>query len=62
MWSLGKGKTKIYKNGLGHMTKIVAMLIYSKNNLQNSPSEPEVLSLETWHGALGTQGLQSLYK
>ena len=38
-WAVGK---KVYINGTGHMTKMAAMSIYSKNLLK-SPPEPEVL-------------------
>ena len=54
-----EGETKVYINGPGHMTKMAAMPIYGKNLLlQNQKS----YDLETWHVALGTQALQSLYK
>ena len=57
-----EGGTKVYINGPGHMTKMAAMPIYGKNLknllLQNQKS----YNLETWHVALGTQALQSLYK
>ena len=57
-----EGGTKIYINGPGHMTKMAAMPIYGKTLksllLQNQKS----YDLETWHVALGTQALQSLYK
>ena len=57
-----EGGTKVYINGLGHMTKMAAMPIYGKNLknilLQNQMS----YDLETWHVASGTEGLQSLYK
>ena len=57
-----EGGTKVYINGQGHMTKMAAMHIYGKNLknllLQNRKS----YDLETWHVALGTQALQSLYK
>ena len=36
-------KTKVYKIGLGHMTKIAAMLIYGKNVKKSSSPEPEVV-------------------
>ena len=52
----------MYINRQGHMTKMAAMSIYGKN-LKKPPSpEPEVLYLETWHVAVGSQSLQSLYK
>ena len=57
-----EGGTKVYINGLGHMTKKVAMPIYGKNHknllLQNQKS----FDLETWHVASGTKALRSLYK
>ena len=57
-----EGGTKVCINGPGHMTKMAAMPIYGKNFknllLQNQKS----YNLETWHVALGTQALQSLYK
>ena len=40
--SLGRG-TKVYINGLGHMTKMAAMPIYGKNLKKSSSPEPEVL-------------------
>ena len=48
-----EGGTKVYINGPGHMTKMAAipMLLLQKS-----------YDLETWHVALGTQALQSLYK
>ena len=57
-----EGGTKVYINGPGHMTKRAAMPIYGKNHknllLQNQKS----YDLETWHVALGTEALHSLYK
>ena len=57
-----EGRTKVYINGPGHMTKMAAMPIYGKTLknllLQNHKS----YDLETWHVALGTQALLSLYK
>ena len=56
-----EGGTKVYINDPGHMTKMAAMPIYGKtfkNLLRNQKS----YDLETWHVALGTQALQSLYK
>ena len=35
--------TKVYINGLGHMTKMAAMPIYSKNLKKYSSPEPQVL-------------------
>ena len=49
----------VYIDGTGHLTKKADMPIYGKNLLfQNQKS----YDLETWHVALGTQALQSLYK
>ena len=39
-WQGGK---KVYINGPGHMNKMAAMPIYSKNLLKSSSPEPEVL-------------------
>ena len=36
------GGTKVYINGLGHMTKMAAMPIYGKNLKKPSSPEPEV--------------------
>ena len=38
-----EGGTKVYINGPGHMTKMVAMPIYGKNLKKSSSPEPEVL-------------------
>ena len=50
-----EGGTKVYINGLGHMTKMAAMPIMVKTFknllLQNRKS----YDLETWHVASGTQ-------
>ena len=35
------GGTKVYSNGPGHMTKVAAMPIYSKNLKRSSSSEPK---------------------
>ena len=56
-----EGRTKVYKNGPGHMTKMAAMPIYGKN-LLNILQDHKSNDLETWHAASGTQALQSLYK
>ena len=37
------GGTKVYINGPGHMTKMAAIPIYSKNLKKSSSPEPEVL-------------------
>ena len=53
-----EGGTKVYINGLGHMTKMAARPIYGKNIFfQNRKS----YDLETWHVASGTPTLQSIY-
>ena len=50
---------KVYINGHGHMTKMAAMAINSKNLfLQNQ----KAYDFETWHEASGNGALQSLYK
>ena len=60
--SMGRGKERLYIYGLGHMTKMAAMLMYGKNLknllLQNQKS----YDLETWHVPFGTQALQILHK
>ena len=38
-----EGGTKVYINGLGHMTKMAAMPIYGKNLKKSSSPEPDVL-------------------
>ena len=38
-----EGGTKVYINGLGHMTKMAAMPIYGKNLKKSSSPEPVVL-------------------
>ena len=38
-----EGRTKIYINGPGHMTKMAAMPIYGQNLKKSSSPEPEVL-------------------
>ena len=53
------GRTKVYINGPGHMTKMAAMLITLKDLiLQNHSAN----CLETWYVASGSVVLQSLYK
>ena len=58
-WELGK---KVYINGTGHMTKMAAMFIYGKTFKNLLLQKQKSFDLETWHVALGTQALQSLYK
>ena len=57
-----EGGTKVYINGSGHMTKMAAMPIYGKNLKNLLLGNQKSYDLETWHVALGTQALQSLYK
>ena len=57
-----EGEKKVYINGLDHMTKMDAMPIYRKNLQKSSPTELKSYDHETWHGALCTQAIQSLYK
>ena len=38
-----EGKTKVYINGPGHMTKMAVMPIYGKTLKKSSSPEPEVL-------------------
>ena len=59
-----EGRTKVYINGPGHMTKMAATLINGKNLNKSSSPEPvcqKAYDLETWHVASGTQSLQSFY-
>ena len=56
------GGTKIYINGLGHMTKMADMPIYGKNHKNLLLKNQKSYDLETWHVASETQTLQSLYK
>ena len=49
---------KVCLNGQGHMSKMVAMAINSKNLLQNQ----KAYDFETWHEASGNRALQSFYK
>ena len=57
-----EGGTKIYINGLGHMTQMAAMPIYGKTLKNLLLQNQKAYDLETWHVASGTQVLQSLYK
>ena len=49
-------KTKVCSNGLGHMTKMAAMPIYSKNLLKSSSLERKADDLQTWYAASSTTG------
>ena len=54
-----EGGTKVYINGLGHMTKMAAMPIYGKNLLlQNRRADFH----KTWYVASGTPAHHCLYK
>ena len=44
------------------MTKMAAMLVCDKNFKNLYLWNLKSYDLETWHGALGTQALQSLYR
>ena len=44
------------------MTKMTTMPIYGKNLKNPLLHNQKFYDLETWHAALDTQGLQSLYK
>ena len=58
-----EGGTKVYINGPGHMTKMAVMPKYGKKNFKNLLlKKRKSYDPETWHAALGTQFLQSLYK
>ena len=57
-----EGGTKVYINGLGHMTKMAAMPIYGKN-LKNLLFKNRRADFhETWYVASGTPAHHSLYK
>ena len=50
-------------NGQGHMTKMAAMAINSKNLLKNLfLQNQKAYDFETWHEASGNGALQSSYK
>ena len=54
---------KVYINGQGHMTKIVAMAINSKKNFKNLLLQNQkAYDFETWPEASMNTALQSLYK
>ena len=54
-----EGRKKVYINGLGHITKKVAMHMYGKNLKHLLVQNQNSYDLETWHVSLGTQALQS---
>ena len=53
---------KVYINGQGHMTKMAAMAINSKNFFKNLLQNQKAYDFEVWHEALRNGGLQNLYK
>ena len=53
------GGTKVCSNGPGHMTKMAAMPIYSKNLKNLLLWNQKAYDLETWYAALGAQVLPS---
>ena len=53
---------KVYINGQGHMTKMAAMAINSKNFKNLLLQNQKAYDFETWHEASGNGALQSLYK
>ena len=58
-----EGGTKININGLGHMTKMAAMLIYGKKPFKNFLLQNRQADFhETWYVALGTPAHHSIYK
>ena len=56
------GGTKIYSNGLGHMTKMAAIPIYGKTLKNLLFQNQKAYDLEAWYVASGAQVLQSLFK
>ena len=53
-----EGGTKVYINGLGHLTNVAAMFIYDKKTFKNLLLQNrESYDIETWHEASGTQAL-----
>ena len=46
------GRTKVYSNGLGHMTKIAAMPIYGKSLKNLLLWHQKADDLESWYAAL----------
>ena len=50
---------KVCLNGPGHVAKMAAMAINSKNLLLHNQ---KAYNFETWHEASGNGALQSLYK
>ena len=60
---LGKGETKVYSNGPGHLTKMAAMSIYGKNLKKNLLLRNQTTDdFEILYATLGAQVLPSLFK
>ena len=53
---------KVNINSQGHMTKMAAMAINSKNLENFLLQNQKAYDFETWHEASGGGALQSLYK
>ena len=53
---------KVYLNGSGHLTKMAAMAINSKNHHKSYSSEPDTCDIEILPEASLNGALQSLYK
>ena len=53
---------KVYINGQGHMTKMAAMAINSKNLYNLFLQNQKAYDFETWHEVSGNRALQNLYK
>ena len=56
------GETKVWSNGLGHMTKLATMRIYGKNLKKPSSLEPKGWWLKVGMQHWGTPLLPSLFK
>ena len=54
--------TKVWSNGLGHMTKVVAMPISGKNLKNHLLWNQKADDLESWYAALGIWVLPSVFK
>ena len=56
------GGTKVCSNGPGHMIKMAATPVYSKNIKKILLRNQKADDLETWYAALGDRVLPSLFK
>ena len=56
------GGIEVTSNGLGHMTKMAAMSIYSINIKNLLLRNQKADYLETWYAAFGTQVLSNVSK